>query len=242
MADDRQYGSNATVNRGANYQVYRRALIQTRRLPVAFSSIARQSNEEEEGYTDQEEADGDAVEEEADWPEDNEGLEGEESLLAQEYAQDLASQEEATDLEEEQEDLEEVEEAEAMETGGPASSPAQREAVDRFKKEAVKESQGAVTRLASRLKIAKIGCALSLVGIIVTYLIMTGQFILGNWLQNPNVPKLSYGEIIIWTILTVLLVLAWLLGFALVVVAVIAGLGPLAAIGYFGQVLVDLIF
>ena len=114
--------------------------------------------------------------------------------------------------------------------------------MDRLKKEAVKKSQAAVQRLASRLKIAKIGTALTLVGLIVTYLIMTGQFIAGNWLGNPNIPKLSYGEIIIWFILSAFLLLLMMLGFVLLVLSVTLALGPVFALSIFGQAIVDFIF
>ena len=56
------------------------------------------------------------------------------------------------------------------------------------------------------LKSAKGGTAATLLGLVITYAIMTVQFIAGNIFESKNIPKLGLGETIIWVCATFLII------------------------------------
>ncbi|PWB38587.1 MAG: hypothetical protein C3F02_02640 [Parcubacteria group bacterium] len=217
---------NLAVEKG-----YWRELNQSRRLP-------RLVTPEAESQPADDQTEDDYIQEDDVADEDVGSEEQEEVAMTEQAEQEVEQVAEEEEEEEEIEDLEAQEEQQTEKGGGQAG----KEAVDRLKKEAVKKSQEAVARLASRLKIAKIGSALTLVGIIVTYLIMTFQFIAGNWLAKANVPKLSLGEIIIWGLLSIIILLAILLLFLLFFLVILIAMGPTITLGIFGQQLLDIIF
>lgn len=221
----------ATDNLAQTQQSYRRELNQSRRLP-RFRPESSAASEVSNDDSDQTELDYDEQNRDS-YDDDFEGGSSEE---------EAAEEEESEAIDQQEEEIEEEEELIAAEEEDSAGGGDSKEAVDRLKKEAVKKSKEAVTRLASRLKIAKIGAALTLVGLIVTYLIMTFQFIVGNWLANPDIPKLSFLEIIIWVLLTFVIILAVVLLFIVAIIAIALGLGPLVALGMFGQELIGIIF
>ncbi len=197
----------AQDNLAQTQQSYRRALSQSKRLPrlrpESGTSTDTDDEEENQASPDQDAFGGEAYDDDFESRAEDE----EESVAEEEAAEEYITQEEE-EIEEEEELL-----AAAEEEDGTAAGGSSRESADRLRKEAVKKSQEAVKRLASRLKIAKIGAALTLVGLIVTYLIMTFQFIGGNWLGNPAIPKLSFLEIILWFIFPIYVLVSISVGY-----------------------------
>jgi len=78
------------------------------------------------------------------------------------------------------------------------------------------KTKESIQRLRKVYRMINIGSAASIVGIVITFMLMNGQLILGNWLNVPKVPKLTTVEIIIlglldFLILTISLIIVVLL-------------------------------
>lgn len=108
----------------------------------------------------------------------------------------------------------------------------------KVEEEVVKRAQN----LARTFKIAKIGSAATLIGLVITYVLMSIQFIGGNWLGSPNIPKLAVWELVLWGLLTAILLFIMIMAFMVVILLLIVALGPLAALLAFGLELTSMIF
>jgi hypothetical protein len=96
---------------------------------------------------------------------------------------------------------------------GIVSDKAKEQVVDQAKKVAVKAGKQAV------LRVINVAFAATLVGIIVTYLIMTVQLIAGN-LFGIKAIELEVWEVVIWVFLSIIILFAIvLLALVLVIVA-----------------------
>ncbi|MBU1202856.1 hypothetical protein KKH39_02330 [Patescibacteria group bacterium] len=114
---------------------------------------------------------------------------------------------------------------------------------EQAKKQAIKKSEQVAERQFARLaaktstkvilRILNGAFAVTVVGIIVTYLIMTFQFIAGNWLGNESV-KLDSWEVIIWGFLTLFLIVLLIGIFILFIILIAIALEPVAAISALG--------
>ncbi len=63
-------------------------------------------------------------------------------------------------------------------------------------KEKSKEAKETIERLRKIYRLINAASAASIIGLIVTFFLMNGQLILGNWLKVSKVPKLTTPEII----------------------------------------------
>lgn len=95
---------------------------------------------------------------------------------------------------------------------GIASDKAKERVVDQTKKIAVKAAKQAI------LRVINVAFAATLVGIIVTYLIMTVQLIAGNLLGIKAI-KLEIWEVVIWVLLSIT-ILFIIISFVLILVIV----------------------
>jgi len=88
-----------------------------------------------------------------------------------------------------------------------AKREAQEQAQEAIKKKAQEVTKKAAKKAASKVTVRLISgvAAASIVGLIITYLIMTIQFGAGNIMQSKIIPKLSLVEVLIWGAVSVLL-------------------------------------
>ncbi|MBT6690935.1 hypothetical protein HOB10_01215 [Candidatus Parcubacteria bacterium] len=88
-----------------------------------------------------------------------------------------------------------------------AKREAQEKAQEMVKKKAKEATQKVVKKAASKLTLRLVSgaAAASIVGLIISYIIMTIQFFIGNLLESKLVPKLSLVEILIWGCLSLLI-------------------------------------
>ncbi|GEM_PF-1867361 len=86
----------------------------------------------------------------------------------------------------------------------------------------VDQEQGAMRRLRTIYRIVNGTTGITIVGLIVTFVVMNGQLILGNWLKSKLTPELSLLEIVIVFILDLIfltIVLVILVIFSIIVMA-----------------------
>ena len=142
------------------------------------------------------------------------------------------------------------EEEEEEDSGEDLSDVEQKEAkrnLDRIKKEVKdqvkKQVQKVAKKVASKVAVraVSLACGATGIGLIVTYIIWTGQAIIANLLGHDKIiPKLDWWELILWGILTIIIL-------ALLLVAVILMLGafifsnPVTAAGVIGAIVWNII-
>lgn len=209
-------------------QEYRRQLAQSKRLPRLFgrgqSNLQREADESlkgDQGF-DQEES----VEE------DQTNLFATEDEFGDQEAEDEMAEQD----DEDQYNLEQEETSRGQSLlSAQAKAKEAQLAKDKLRQELLK-------KLAGRLSTIKIGSAITLEGIIITYLVWTAQFIMANVLGNPNIPKLALWEIVLWGLLSALIMLAILLIIVVIVLILFSVMGAADAVKTFGSEIIDLVF
>lgn len=98
--------------------------------------------------------------------------------------------------------------------------------------------QAATRAIMNRLKIT---FGATLIGAIVSWLIMTVQMIFGNWLHKFWMPSLYLWERFVWGVGAFLVVIILLIILVLYIVMLAITLGPVAAAIYFGPELFELL-
>ncbi len=93
-------------------------------------------------------------------------------------------------------------------------------------KEKAKDTKATIKRLRKTYRAINAASAGSVVGIIITFFLMNGQLILGNWLNVSKVPKLTTPEIIIVGCLDFLLLTIGLIVFTLLSITIEAYAHP----------------
>jgi len=84
------------------------------------------------------------------------------------------------------------------------------------KLEKVKKAKEDLNKLKTIYRIINGTTAVTLIGLLVTWAVMTGQFILGNVLKSKKIPKLDGVEAGLWALLTFVLGVALLIIFLLI--------------------------
>ena len=105
-------------------------------------------------------------------------------------------------------------------SNGRKLSMLKREAKEELKKKIQDKAKKKIQELTKKavMKAAKGGSAATLVGIIITYAIMTIQFIVGNIFKSKTIPKLGFAETIIWACATFLIIVTVILIIFIVIV------------------------
>jgi len=111
--------------------------------------------------------------------------------------------------------------------------------LDKAKKEAFEKVAELALETARRWAVRRIAWAFgaTLVGFIVTHLIWTAQFILGNWLKKESVPTLNGLEVGIWAFCTFIMVALLIIVVVLLMLLLLTSLGPVAGLVYVGSML-----
>ena len=117
---------------------------------------------------------------------------------------------------------------------------AQNEVKEKLKKEVEKQVKKAVEK--TLLRVVNASCASTIVGIIVTYVIWSIQFIATDILKSDVIPELALWEKICWGALTFLLIVLTILAIILLFIAMALSLGPYAAAVYFGSEIISWLF
>ena len=92
------------------------------------------------------------------------------------------------------------------------------------------------------LKSAKGGTAATLLGLVITYAIMTVQFIAGNIFESKNIPKLGLGETIIWVCATFLIIVGTIAALTLFIIMLMGTISiacPACALTMFGAEIIS---
>ena len=92
------------------------------------------------------------------------------------------------------------------------------------------------------LKSAKGGTAATLLGLVITYAIMTIQFIAGNIFESKNIPKLGLGETIIWVCATFLIIVGTIAALTLFIIMLMGTISiacPACALTMFGAEIIS---
>ena len=113
--------------------------------------------------------------------------------------------------------------------------------VEDVKQEAFRQAAELAKQRARQAVLRRVAWAFaaSIVGLIVTYLIMTAQMILGNWLKVSGVPPLELWEQIVWGVVSLIILLAFILFFGLLMIVLRMALSPVEFLALFGQLLRD---
>ena len=94
------------------------------------------------------------------------------------------------------------------------------------------------------LKAAKGGTAATLLGLVITYAIMTVQFIAGNIFASKNIPKLSFAEVIIWACVTFLIIIGTITALTILIIMAMGAISvacPLCALNMFGAEIIKIL-
>lgn len=114
-----------------------------------------------------------------------------------------------------------------------------KEVKDKAKKQVQKVVQKAASKATARTIAVAAGA--TVVGLIVTYLIWTGQAIFANWLGHDKIiPKLDWWELILWGILT-LIIIALVISLLFLLVGVFIFSNPFTAAPIIGEMVWDII-
>ncbi len=107
-----------------------------------------------------------------------------------------------------------------------------------------RRARQAAARAASKLflRIVNSATGATIIGLIVTYAIMTVQLFAGNVMQSKIIPELDLWECIIWGILTFVVIILTILLLMMLILLIIIALGPVTSALYFGPQLVGYIF
>ena len=92
------------------------------------------------------------------------------------------------------------------------------------------------------LKATKGGAGATLVGLIITYAIMTIQFIAGNIFESKNIPKLGLGETIIWVCATFLIIVGTIAALTFSIIMIMGTISiacPACALTMFGAEIIS---
>ncbi len=92
------------------------------------------------------------------------------------------------------------------------------------------------------LKSAKGGTAATLLGLVITYAIMTIQFIAGNIFESKNIPKLGLGETIIWVCATFLIIVGTIAALTFSIIMIMGTISiacPACALTMFGAEIIS---
>ena len=92
------------------------------------------------------------------------------------------------------------------------------------------------------LKAAKGGTAATLLGLVITYAIMTVQFIAGNIFESKNIPRLGLGETIIWVCSTFLIIVGTIAALTLLILMMVGAISiscPACALTMFGAEIIS---
>ena len=92
------------------------------------------------------------------------------------------------------------------------------------------------------LKAAKGGTAATLLGLVITYAIMTVQFIAGNIFESKNIPRLGLGETIIWVCSTFLIIVGPIAALTLLILMMVVAISiscPACALTMFGAEIIS---
>ncbi|MDD5749669.1 MAG: hypothetical protein PHO91_02690 [Patescibacteria group bacterium] len=110
-----------------------------------------------------------------------------------------------------------------------------------IKQEAFRQAAELAKQRARQMMLRRVSWAFaaSLVGLIVAYLIMTAQMILGNWLKVSGVPPLELWEQIVWGVVSLIILLTFILFFGLLMIILRMALSPADFLAIFGQLLQD---
>tara|TARA_B100001964_G_scaffold228235_1_gene279121 strand:- start:631 stop:1080 length:450 start_codon:yes stop_codon:yes gene_type:complete len=94
------------------------------------------------------------------------------------------------------------------------------------------------------LKATKGGAGATLVGLIITYAIMTIQFIAGNIFESKIIPKLGFAETIIWACATILIIICTIASITILIMMAMGAISvacPVCAISIFGEEILAMI-
>lgn len=78
-------------------------------------------------------------------------------------------------------------------------------------------------------RILGVACGSTIILLIVPYIIMTIQLIVGNLLGNPLVPKLKLWEQIVWGVVTFLIFCSFIMNIAFILLMIKMVIGPVAS-------------
>ena len=131
-------------------------------------------------------------------------------------------------------------------SNGRKLSMLKREAKEELKKKVQDKAKKKIKELTKKavMKAAKGGSAATLVGVIITYAIMTIQFIFGNIFKSKAIPKLGFAETIIWACATFFIIVAVVL---IIFIIILLAMGfyvtlfPVAAAAMFGSEILEFI-
>lgn len=145
--------------------------------------------------------------------------------------------------EEELDDFSDMDEADSARMLASDKREDAKEAEEKIKKELEEKIKKKVTETAAKAGFNSVstGAAATLIGIIVTWILWTIQFIGGNWLKSKIIPALGTVRLILWGALSFIIIFLLIFVFILAIIGFVILNGWLIAATYFGTEIISFI-